>query len=219
MFKQKINGFIDHTLLKPEASSSQIESLCNEAIKYQFYAVCVNPVHVKFASYHLEDTNIKVVSTVGFPLGANTREIKFKEADQVISHGADEIDMVLNISALKDNQDKFVIEEIDTIVSNIPAGVLVKVIIETCLLTDREKIKACELVKKGGAHYVKTSTGFNKAGASVEDVKLIKQCVKEELGVKAAGGIRDHKKATEMIEAGATRIGASKSLQIMSNSN
>ncbi|ACB85171.1 deoxyribose-phosphate aldolase [Natranaerobius thermophilus] len=210
-----INSFIDHTQLKPEATPGQIEKLCQEAIDYKFKAVCVNPVHVNLAANLLKDSEVEIASVVGFPLGASATDVKEYEAKKAVEHGASEIDMVINIGLLKNEQDMEVIEDISSVVNTVPVGIVVKVIIETCLLSDEEKIKACELAKRAGAHYVKTSTGFSSSGATVEDVKIMKKTVGEKLGVKASGGIRDLETAQKMIEAGATRIGASKSVEIV----
>ncbi|OWZ82935.1 deoxyribose-phosphate aldolase [Natranaerobius trueperi] len=210
-----IYKYIDHTQLKPETKNDQIKSLCQEAIDNKFKAVCVNPAFVKTASDYLKDHNVEVATTVGFPLGATTSYIKSLEAKEAVQNGATEIDMVINIGLLKDSKDKEVVEDINEVVDAVPVGTIVKVIIEACLLTDEEKIKACELSKRAGAHYVKTSTGFSTGGATVEDVKLMRKTVGEELGVKASGGIRDYETARQMIEAGATRIGASKSVEIV----
>ncbi len=216
MNRHELASYIDHTNLKPYATREEIKKLCDEAKKYEFYGVCVNPYRVKDAAELLKGTNIKIVSVVGFPLGATFTEVKVQETIMAIRNGASEIDMVLNIGALKDGNYEFVEKDIRSVVNAAhQLGAKVKVIIETCYLTDEEKVKACEIAKKAGADFVKTSTGFGTAGARVEDVKLMRSVVGNEMGVKAAGGIRSAKDALAMIEAGATRIGASRSVQII----
>lgn len=212
-----LNTFIDHTQLKPETTTETIEQLCQEAIEYKFKAVCVNSTFIPQVNELLQGHQIEIASVVGFPLGASLTEVKAYEAEKSTEYGATEIDMVINIGALKDSRDKEVAKDIETVVKNVPTGTIVKVILENCLLTDEEKIKACEISKRAGAHYVKTSTGFSSGGAAVSDIQLMRKIVGEQLGVKASGGIRDKKTAEQMIEAGATRIGASKSVQIVSS--
>lgn len=215
MTKEEIARLIDHTLLKPEAKYEDIKKLCEEAKKYHFFAVCINPSFVKIAKELLKDTDIKVATVVGFPLGAGSINTKVFEAKDAILNGADEIDMVINIGALKSKDYGYVYEEIRAIKSMAKEKVL-KVIIEAPILTYEEKIIACALSKSAGADFVKTSTGFSKqGGATVEDVKLMREIVGEKMGVKAAGGIRTFNKAVEMINAGANRIGASSSVRIM----
>lgn len=209
-----ILGIIDHTLLKPDATDSMIENLCKEAIEYNFCAVCVNPYFVKLAKDLLKDTDIKVATVIGFPLGANTKEVKAYETIDAIKNGADEIDMVINIGALKNKDYDLVKEDIEAVVEAAKGKAIVKVIIETCLLTEDEKKKACELSLEVGADFVKTSTGFSTGGATVEDVKLMKSVVGNEMGIKASGGIRDLETARRMVEAGATRLGASSGVKI-----
>ncbi|HEY8363456.1 MAG TPA: deoxyribose-phosphate aldolase [Tissierellaceae bacterium] len=209
----EVLSLIDHTLLKPDATSSMIESLCREAIENNFYAVCVNPCFVKFAKDLLKGSNVKVATVIGFPLGANTKEVKAFETEDAIKNGADEVDMVINIGALKNKDYDLVKEDIKSVVEA-AKGKIVKVIIETCLLTDDEKKKACELALEAGAHFVKTSTGFSSGGATVEDVKLMKSVVGDKMGIKASGGIRDLETARKMIEAGATRLGTSSGVKI-----
>lgn len=209
----EVLNLIDHTLLKPDATSSMIESLCREAIENNFYAVCVNPCFVKFAKDLLKGSNVKVATVIGFPLGANTKEVKAFETEDAIKNGADEVDMVINIGALKNKDYDLVKEDIKSVVEA-AKGKIVKVIIETCLLTDDEKKKACELALEAGAHFVKTSTGFSSGGATVEDVKLMKSVVGDKMGIKASGGIRDLETARKMIEAGATRLGTSSGVKI-----
>ncbi len=213
-----IAKYIDHTNLKPYASAEDIKKLCDEAIEYGFYAVCVNPYRVKLAREYLagKGAGVKVASVIGFPLGATPTEIKVAEAKKALEDGADELDMVINIGALKDKDYDYVRNDIAGVVKVAhEKGAKVKVIIETCYLTDEEKVKACELAKEAGADFVKTSTGFGTGGATVEDVKLMRKVVGPEIGVKAAGGIHTYEQALAMIEAGATRIGASHGVQIV----
>ncbi len=216
MDARELAKYIDHTNLRAFATREDIKRLCKEAKEYGFYAVCVNPYRVKDAAEFLKGTDIKIASVVGFPLGATFTETKVQEAIMAVRNGADEIDMVMNIGAMKDGDYGVVERDIKEVVEAVhPMGVKVKVIIETCYLSDEEKIKACELAKKAGADFVKTSTGFGTAGAKVEDVKLMRSVVGNDMGVKAAGGIHNAKEAIGMIEAGATRIGASRSVQII----
>lgn len=212
---QNIASMIDHTLLKADATKEQIIKLVTEAKEYSFASVCVNPTWVKTAAEMLADTpNVKVCTVIGFPLGATTSETKAFETTNAIENGANEIDMVINIGALKGNQDELVEKDIRSVVEAAKGKALVKVIIETCLLTDEEKIKACQLAVKAGADYVKTSTGFSTGGATVEDIRLMRQTVGANIGVKASGGVRSREDALAMIEAGATRIGASSGVAI-----
>jgi deoxyribose-phosphate aldolase len=206
---------IDHTLLKPEATEEQIRVLCEEAKEHGFASVCVNPYWVKQAAEWLKGSNVKVCTVVGFPLGATTKEAKAFEAKNAIENGAEEIDMVLNIGALKSGDFQTVEEDIRAVVET-AGGAVVKVILETGLLSDEEIVKACELSKVAGAHFVKTSTGFGKGGATVEAVRLMRETVGTEMGVKASGGIRNAEMALQMVEAGANRIGASASVAIVS---
>lgn len=210
-----IAQYIDHTILKPDTTKEQILTVCNEAKEYLFYSVCINPYYVKLVSEELKDSPVKVTSVIGFPLGASTSEIKALETRRAIADGADEIDMVINIAALKNKDYEFVKKDIEEVVKEITEGVLLKVIIETCLLTDEEKIIACELSMEAGADFVKTSTGFSTGGATIEDVKLMKKVVGNKLQVKASGGIRNAEIATALIDAGATRLGASASVKIV----
>jgi deoxyribose-phosphate aldolase len=208
--------YIDHTLLKPEATRDQVTQLCFEASKYGFASVCVNPTHVKLCADLLRGTPVKVCSVIGFPLGANTPETKAAETRQAISEGATEIDMVINIGALKDRNLELVARDILAVVKPVhEAGCLLKVIIETALLTDEEKQIACLLAKEAGADFVKTSTGFSTAGATVEDVALMRRTVGPLLGVKAAGGVRTREDLDKMVKAGATRVGASAGVRIV----
>lgn len=211
---QKYAAMIDHTLLKAETTKNQIEKLCEEAKKYEFASVCVNPTWVKESAQLLAGTNVKVCTVIGFPLGASTSEVKAFETRNAIENGAQEIDMVINIGALKDQQFDVVREDIKAVVTA-ANGTLVKVIIETCLLTDEEKVKACELSVEAGADFVKTSTGFSTGGATAEDVALMRKTVGPDIGVKASGGVRSLEDMEKMIEAGATRIGASSGVAIM----
>ncbi|NGQ94136.1 deoxyribose-phosphate aldolase [Brevibacillus sp. SYP-B805] len=210
-----LNKYIDHTLLKPEATAAMIDKLCDEAKQYDFASVCVNPFWVKRAADRLAGSDVKVCTVIGFPLGANTPEVKAAETRDAIANGASEIDMVLNVGALKSGDLETVKRDIAAVV-NAAGGVLVKVILETGLLTDEEKVTACKLCVEAGAHYVKTSTGFGPGGATVEDVALMRKTVGPDIGVKASGGVRDRATALAMIEAGATRIGASAGIAIVS---
>lgn len=210
-----ISKTIDHTLLKPDASKDGVEKLCKEAVEYKFKAVCVNPSHIELCKRLLKDTEVKVATVVGFPLGANTTETKVFETKDSVLKGADEIDMVINIGALKEGDHQLVENDIKAVVNACEGKAIVKVIIETCLLTDYEKRKACELSMSAGAHFVKTSTGFSTGGATVEDVALMKSVVGSNLEVKASGGVRDRETALLMIEAGATRIGTSSGIKII----
>ncbi|MGI5998031.1 MAG: deoxyribose-phosphate aldolase [Lutispora sp.] len=207
--------YIDHTILKPEASEEDIARICNEALEYGFASVCINPCYVKLASSILKNSSVKVCTVIGFPLGANTSIVKAFEAEEAIQNGAHEIDMVLNIGALKNGDLQYVTEDIAAVARVCKGKALLKVIIETCLLEDDEKVEACKAAKLAGADYVKTSTGFSKAGAREEDVALMRKVVGDDMGVKASGGIRDLDTALAMIRAGATRIGASASINIM----
>ena len=215
-----LNKYFDHTLLNADAVPAQIEELCSEAAKYQFYSVCVNSCYVKLCSELLSGSPVKIAAVVGFPLGACTTSAKAFETEDACRDGAKEIDMVINIGALKSGNFDFVRDDIKAVVDTAAKyGAIVKVIIETCLLTDEEKVKACQLSEEAGAAFVKTSTGFSTGGATKEDVALMKSVVGDRLQVKASGGIRDHKTALEMIEAGADRLGASASVQIVESAN
>ncbi len=207
---------IDHTLLKPEATPSQIDKLCAEARQYGFASVCVNPVYVHHCAKALRGSKVKVSTVIGFPLGANASETKVFEAAKAIQDGATELDMVINIGALKTGDLAQVRADIRQVVMAAHAsGALVKVIIEACLLTDEEKVTACKLAQQAGAHYVKTSTGFSTGGATPEDVTLMRRTVGPEMGVKAAGGVRTLADAQRMIDAGASRLGASAGVKIL----
>lgn len=208
--------YIDHTLLKPEATRDQILKLCDEALEYGFAAVCVNPVWVREVAHRLRGSTVKPCSVVGFPLGASVSDTKVYEARRAIFDGAQEIDMVINIGALKSGLDDIVERDIRGVVEAChEQGAICKVIIETALLDEAEKVKACVLAKAAGADFVKTSTGFSKAGATIEDVALMRRVVGPEIGVKAAGGIRSYEEAQQMLRAGATRIGASVGVKIV----
>ncbi len=214
MNKKELAKMIDHTLLKPEATSEGIKKLCEEAVKYNFASVCVNPGRVKEAYEIVKNSEVKVCTVIGFPLGATTTEVKVFETKDAIQNGATEVDMVINVGRLKDKDYDFVKEDIKAVVEAAKGKALTKVIIETCLLTDEEKVIACKLSKEAGADFVKTSTGFSTGGATGEDIKLMRETVGENMGVKASGGVRSLKDALVMIENGATRIGASASIAI-----
>lgn len=214
MDKKTIAAMIDHTLLKPEATPAQIEKLCAEAAEYHFASVCVNPVYIPLAARLLKGTGVKVCCVVGFPLGAIAPEQKAAEAASCAAMGAEELDMVIHVGAAKADDWALVQRDIEGVVKA-AAGHTVKVIIETCLLTDEEKVKACEAAKAAGAHFVKTSTGFSTGGATTHDIALMRKTVGPEMGVKASGGIRDYATAMAMIEAGANRIGASAGIAIV----
>jgi deoxyribose-phosphate aldolase len=207
---------IDHTLLKPDATPDQIAQLCFEARKYQFASVCVNPTWVKLCAQLLEGSPVKVCTVIGFPLGATSSEVKVFETETAMDQGATEIDMVINIGALKARELEFVAQDIRGVVDAAHSrSIIVKVILETALLTDEEKTIACLLSKEAGADFVKTSTGFASGGATVHDVALMRRVVGPEIGVKAAGGVRTYEDAESMIKAGATRIGASAGVKIL----
>ncbi len=212
----ELAGYIDHTLLKQDATIAQIEKLCEEAAKYQFASVCVNATYAALCAKLLKDTGVKVCCVVGFPLGATLSSVKAFETEQVIADGASEVDMVLNVGALKSGNFTLVKNDVTAVVRAAHAkNALVKVIIETCLLTDDEKVKACQICQSAGADFVKTSTGFSTAGATVEDVALMRKTVGPDMGVKAAGGVRTRDDVLAMIKAGATRIGTSGGVKIM----
>ena len=209
--------YIDHTALKPETTAADIDQLCDEAEKYHFATVCVNPSWVKRAAGNLRGSDVKVCSVIGFPLGATTAEIKAMETRRAIRDGAREVDMVINVGALKSGDHKAILTEMQKVVDSAhEAGVIVKVIIETSLLTDEEKVIASSLAKKAKADFVKTSTGFSGGGATVFDVALMRETVGPDMGVKASGGVRTASDVEDMIAAGATRIGASAGVQIVS---
>lgn len=210
----KINKYIDHTLLKADSVQSQFDQLIDEAKTYDFASVCVNPCWVVYAAEALKDSDVKVCTVVGFPLGATTSATKAFETKDAIANGADEIDMVINIGLLKQGDDQAVEDDMRAVVEA-SGDKLVKVIIEACLLTDEEKVRACQLAVKAGVDFVKTSTGFSTGGATISDVKLMRQTVGPDIGVKAAGGARSLEDAMAFIEAGATRIGTSAGVTIM----
>ena len=201
--------YVDHTLLKPQASLSDIQRICDEAKTMGAASVCVNPCYVKFVAGQLADSGVKTCCVVGFPLGASTSNTKAFEAAEAVANGADEVDVVMNIGAVKSGDWALVEQDIAAVVTAVDAGAKVKVILETCLLTDEEKILACQAAKRVGADFVKTSTGFSIGGATVEDIRLMRRTVGPDMGVKASGGIRSYEDAAAVIEAGATRIGAS----------
>lgn len=213
--EQNFARMIDHTLLKAEATKEQIEKLCAEAKQFNFASVCVNPTWVKHSSELLQGSDVLVCTVIGFPLGANTPAVKAFEVKDAIANGANEVDMVINIGALKDKNYDLVQADIAAVVQAAKGSALVKVIIESCLLTDEEKVKACELAVASGADYVKTSTGFSTGGATAADIALMRKTVGPELGVKASGGVRSLEDMKSMVEAGATRIGASSGVAIM----
>ncbi len=213
---ERMASMIDHTVLKPSASKEDIEKLCEEARRFRFASVCINPCYVPLCAQMLRMTSVKVCTVVGFPLGANRSEVKAFETERAISDGAQEVDMVINVGALKSKDHELVESDIRAVVEMCRSIVVSKVIIEAALLTDEEKITACTLAKAAGADFVKTSTGFGPGGATAHDVALMRGVVGEGMGVKAAGGIRDVETAEEMIAAGASRIGASASVKIVS---
>ncbi|WP_433923726.1 deoxyribose-phosphate aldolase [Paenibacillus taichungensis] len=206
---------IDHTLLRADATQSEMAKLTEEAKQYQFASVCVNPGWVAYAAEQLQGTGVDICTVIGFPLGASTSETKAFETKDAIAKGATEVDMVINISALKDGKDDVVEQDIRAVVEAAAGKALVKVIIETCLLTDEEKVRACQAAVKAGADFVKTSTGFSTGGATPEDIALMRRTVGSDVGVKASGGVRSLEDMQKMIDAGATRIGASSGVKIM----
>lgn len=216
MDKLTLAKYIDHTLLKPEGTERELIKLCEEAKEYKFFSVCVNPCNIEKAKELLKDSDTKICTVVGFPLGQMTTEAKSFETKEAVFLGAEEVDMVINIGKLKDQDYDYVLEDIRAVVLA-AGGVLTKVIIESCLLTDEEKVKACELAKAAGADYVKTSTGFSKSGATKEDIALMRKTVGPEMGVKASGGIRTLEDALAMIENGASRLGLSASVAIVNS--
>ncbi|MBQ1802573.1 MAG: deoxyribose-phosphate aldolase [Lachnobacterium sp.] len=207
--------YFDHTILNADASEADVKKVCDEARKYDFASVCVNSYYTAFVAKELKGTDVKVCTVVGFPLGQSTTEVKAFETQKAIEAGATEIDMVINVGALKDKKYEFVKKDIKTLKDVCGKDIILKVIIETCLLTDEEKVIACKLSKEAGADFVKTSTGFSKAGAKASDVKIMKETVGTEMGVKASGGIHSEEEALSMIEAGASRLGTSATLAII----
>ncbi|MEH7124087.1 deoxyribose-phosphate aldolase [Bacillus sp. JJ1773] len=212
---KNVAGMIDHTLLKADATKEQIEKICAEAKEYQFASVCINPAWVKLSSQLLSGTDVKVCTVIGFPLGASTPETKEFETKNAIENGATEVDMVINIGALKSGDHELVERDIRAVVNAAKGKALTKVIIETSLLSEEEKVRACEISVKAGADFVKTSTGFSTGGATVEDIALMRKTVGPNIGVKASGGVRSAEDAQKMIQAGATRIGASSGAAIV----
>lgn len=210
----KYNKLIDHTVLKQNATLADIEKLCKEAIEFDFMSVCINPAYVSMCAELLKDSDVKVCTVIGFPLGANSTLVKVFETKDAVKNGADEIDMVINVTMLKDKQYNYVFNEIKAI-KEACEGKLLKVILETCLLTDEEIVKACELSKEAGADFVKTSTGFSTAGATTHHVALMRKTVGPDMGVKASGGVRTHEDLLAMVEAGANRIGTSAGCKII----
>ncbi|MDR1481997.1 MAG: deoxyribose-phosphate aldolase [Synergistaceae bacterium] len=208
--------YIDHTLLKPDASLNDIRKVCDEAKKHNFASVCVNTNYIKFVADALEGSGVTPCGVVGFPLGAMIPEAKAAEALCAVNSGAKEVDMVINVGAVKSGDWKLVHRDIEGVVAATRGRAIVKVIIETCLLTDEEKVKACAISKLAGAHFVKTSTGFSTGGATVEDVRLMRQAVGPEMGLKASGGVRTYEDAVNMLKAGATRLGTSSGTKIVS---
>lgn len=212
----EVASLIDHTLLKPDATRAEIDTLCREAIEYRFATVCVNPAWVAHAAARVRGQGVGVCSVVGFPLGATTPDVKHYETRRAIFDGASEIDMVINVGALKSGELRWVERDIEAVTAPCrEAGVVSKVIIEAALLTDEEKVTACTLAKAAGADFVKTSTGFARGGATVSDVALMRRVVGEEMGVKAAGGVRDYEALKAMVAAGANRVGASAGVRIV----
>ena len=211
-----LNKYIDHTLLKASATENEISKLCDEAIHHTFYAVCINGAYISFVKERLQGTDVKIVSVIGFPLGAMDTESKKEEAKNCIQNGADEIDMVLNIGQLKSGRSELISKEI-TEVKKIVGSKILKVILETCFLTKEEIIEASQIAINSGANFIKTSTGFGSGGATIEDVKLMKEIANDRVQVKASGGIRDRKAAIQFINAGATRLGTSSGVAIVTN--
>jgi deoxyribose-phosphate aldolase len=212
MFTSK---YFDHTILKADATEAQVLKICEEALANDFASVCVNQYYTAFVAEQLKGSEVKVCTVVGFPLGMMSTRVKCFETETAVADGATEIDMVINVGALKDKKYDFVLEDIKQVKASCGNKAILKVIIEACLLTDEEKVKACELSKEAGADFVKTSTGFSTGGATAEDVKLMRQTVGENIGVKASGGIRDKKTAEVMVEAGANRLGTSATVEII----
>jgi deoxyribose-phosphate aldolase len=216
MQTETIASLIDHTILKPETTAAQVRQLCEEAVRYKFASACVNPVFVPLVAEMLRGSSVKVCSVAGFPLGATTTDAKVFEAQEAIQHGAQEIDMVMNVGALKSRDESAVEEDIRRVVDACHRGnAICKVILENCLLSDEEKARACKIAVNTGADYVKTSTGFSAGGATVEDVALMRALVGTKIGVKASGGIRTLEDLKKMVAAGATRIGTSSGVKIM----
>ncbi|MBT3319722.1 MAG: deoxyribose-phosphate aldolase [Clostridia bacterium] len=207
--------YVDHTLLKPAASRDQVKKVCDEARANKFASVCVNPNYIEFVAQQLSGSGVAPCVVIGFPLGATTPEVKAAETSAVVALGAKEVDMVVNIGAIKSGDWKLVKRDIEAVTAAARGKALVKTIIETCLLTDEEKVKVCTVAKLAGADFVKTSTGFSTGGATVEDVRLMRQTVGPDIGVKASGGVKDYASAVKMIKAGATRLGTSSGVKIV----
>ncbi len=208
------NRLIDHTLLAPDATKEQIKKICDEAKQYNFASVCVNPSWIRYCKEQLKGSDVKVCTVIGFPLGATMMASKISEAKYSLYEGADELDMVINIGRLKDHDDEYVKNEIAEL-KNVAGDKVLKVIIETCLLNDEEKVRVCKLAKEAKADFVKTSTGFSKGGATVADIKLMRETVGPEMGVKASGGVKTKEDLIAMVEAGATRIGTSHGVDLV----
>jgi deoxyribose-phosphate aldolase len=214
MKRQEVARIIDHTVLKAETSAEKVRQICNEALENNFASVCINPCNISLVAEMLKESDVKVCTVIGFPLGANTTAVKAFETEDAIKNGAQEVDMVINIGKLKDKDYEYVKNDIKAVVDAAKGKALTKVIIETCLLTDEEKVTVCKLSKEAGADFVKTSTGFSTGGAKVEDIKLMRETVGPNIGVKASGGVHDYAGAKALVEAGASRIGASASIVI-----
>lgn len=217
--KEFVASIIDHTILKAETTPEDVKRICEEARENKFASVCINPGYVKLTAEELRGSSVKTCTVIGFPLGANSSDVKAFEVRKAIEDGADEVDMVINIGMLKAREYEYIKKDIEAVVNAAKGSALVKVIIETALLTDEEKVMACKLSKEAGADFVKTSTGFSKWGAKVEDVRLMRETVGSEMGVKASGGVHSFEDAIAIIEAGASRIGASSSLKIVGKSS
>lgn len=214
---ENLNQYIDQTVLKADASIAAIEKIIEEAKHHKFKAICINPCHVKYCATKLKNTDVKVCTVIGFPLGANSINTKVFETQTAIADGAQEIDVVINIGALKDNNQFVVLEELKKIRQECTNGIILKVIIETALLTETEKILACKLVSESKADFIKTSTGFAEKGATVEDIKLLKKHISKDVAIKASGGVKTQEQAIALIKAGALRIGTSNGVAIVSN--
>ena len=216
MKKEQLAKYIDHTILKADATAEKVEQICKEALENNFASVCINSCNVPMAAKLLKNSSVKVCTVIGFPLGAVSTAVKAFETEDAIKNGADEVDMVINVGRLKDKNYEYVKQDIKAVVNATSGKALTKVIIETCLLTDEEKVTACKLAKEAGADFVKTSTGFSTGGATAKDIKLMRETVGNDMGVKASGGIHSYEDAMAMIENGASRIGASASIAICS---
>lgn len=214
MKKEQLAKYIDHTILKADATTEKVEQICREALENNFASVCINSCNVPLAAKMLKNSSVKVCTVIGFPLGAVSTAAKAFETEDAIKNGAEEVDMVINVGRLKDKNYEYVKQDIKAVVNAASGKALTKVIIETCLLTDEEKVIACKLAKEAGADFVKTSTGFSTGGATAKDIKLMRETVGNDMGVKASGGIHSYEDAMAMIENGASRIGASASIAI-----